>query len=395
MTEVVLVSGVRTAIGTYGGSLREVPATTLATAVTREAICRAGIRPEDVEHVVFGSVNPTAKEDPYIARVAAVNAGVPVRVPAVTVNRLCGSGLEAITLGARLILTGEADVVVAGGVESMSRAPYWSTKTRWGARMGDDTLLDSVLAGLHDPFHQIHMGMTAENVAETYHISRQRQDEYALLSQQRAVRAIQEGRFRSQILPLPIPGRKGETTIFDTDEHPRPDTSLEKLAALKPAFKPDGTVTAGNASGLNDGAAAVVLMSRERAEQLGVPPRARLVSWAVTGCKPEIMGIGPVTAVPKALMKAGLQLSDIDVIEFNEAFAAQVLAVVDQLGLDLDKTNPNGGAIALGHPIGATGAILTVKLLYELERTAQEWGLVTLCIGGGQGIAAVLRREAA
>ncbi|GIW05384.1 MAG: 3-ketoacyl-CoA thiolase [Dehalococcoidia bacterium] len=393
MTDIVLVAGVRTAIGTYGGSLRDVPASELATAVVREALCRANVRPEDVEHVVFGSVNPTSKEDPYIARVAAVNAGIPVRTPAVTVNRLCGSGLEAITAGARLILAGDADVVVAGGVESMSRAPYWSTKTRWGARMGDETLVDSVLAGLHDPFHNIHMGITAENLAEKYTISRERQDEYALLSQQRAVRAIQEGRFRSQILPIPLPGRKGETKLFDTDEHPRPDTTLEKLAALKPAFKPGGTVTAGNASGLNDGASAVVLMTRERADQLGVTPLAQLVSWAVTGCRPEHMGIGPVTAVPKALMKAGLQLGDIDIIEFNEAFAAQVLAVVDELGFDLEKMNPNGGAIALGHPIGATGTILTVKLLAELQRTDKEFGLVTLCIGGGQGIAAVFKRE--
>ena len=393
MTDIVLVSGVRTAIGTFGGSLRDVPASELASAVVREALCRANVRPDDVEHVVFGSVNPTAKEDPYIARVAAVNAGIPVRTPAVTVNRLCGSGLEAITAGARLILAGDADVVVAGGVESMSRAPYWSSKTRWGARLGDDSLLDSVLAGLQDPFHHVHMGITAENVAEKYHISRERQDEYALLSQQRAARAIQEGRFRSQILPISLPGRKGETKLFDTDEHPRPDTSLEKLAALKPSFKPDGTVTAGNASGLNDGASAVVLMTRERAEQLGVTPLAQLLSWAVTGCRPEIMGIGPVTAVPKALMKAGLQLSDIDIIEFNEAFAAQVLAVVDELHFDLDKMNPNGGAIALGHPIGATGNILTVKLLFELQRADKELGLVTLCIGGGQGIAAVFKRE--
>jgi acetyl-CoA C-acetyltransferase len=393
VTDIVLVSGVRTAIGTFGGSLRDVPASELASAVVREALCRANVRPDDVEHVVFGSVNPTAKEDPYIARVAAVNAGIPVRTPAVTVNRLCGSGLEAITAGARLILAGDADVVVAGGVESMSRAPYWSSKTRWGARLGDDSLLDSVLAGLQDPFHHVHMGITAENVAEKYHISRERQDEYALLSQQRAARAIQEGRFRSQILPISLPGRKGETKLFDTDEHPRPDTSLEKLAALKPSFKPDGTVTAGNASGLNDGASAVVLMTRERAEQLGVTPLAQLLSWAVTGCRPEIMGIGPVTAVPKALMKAGLQLSDIDIIEFNEAFAAQVLAVVDELHFDLDKMNPNGGAIALGHPIGATGNILTVKLLFELQRADKELGLVTLCIGGGQGIAAVFKRE--
>jgi acetyl-CoA C-acetyltransferase len=393
VTDIVLVSGVRTAIGTFGGSLRDVPASELASAVVREALCRANVRPDDVEHVVFGSVNPTAKEDPYIARVAAVNAGIPVRTPAVTVNRLCGSGLEAITAGARLILAGDADVVVAGGVESMSRAPYWSSKTRWGARLGDDSLLDSVLAGLQDPFHHVHMGITAENVAEKYHISRERQDEYALLSQQRASRAIQEGRFRSQILPISLPGRKGETKLFDTDEHPRPDTSLEKLAVLKPSFKPDGTVTAGNASGLNDGASAVVLMTRERAEQLGVTPLAQLLSWAVTGCRPEIMGIGPVMAVPKALMKAGLQLSDIDIIEFNEAFAAQVLAVVDELHFDLDKMNPNGGAIAVGHPIGATGNILTVKLLFELQRADKELGLVTLCIGGGQGIAAVFKRE--
>ncbi|MCS6801834.1 MAG: beta-ketothiolase BktB [Chloroflexota bacterium] len=393
MTEIVVVSGVRTAIGSYGGSLRDVPASELATLVVREALCRANLRPEDVDHVVFGMVNPTAKEDPYIARVAAVKAGIPVRTPAVTVNRLCGSGLEAITSGARLILAGDADVVVAGGVESMSRAPYWSMKTRWGARMGDETLLDSVLAGLSDPFDNVHMGITAENVAEKYAVSRQRQDEYALLSQQRAARAIREGRFRSQIVPVAVPDRKGGPTLFEVDEHPRPETNLEKLAALKPAFKPDGTVTAGNASGLNDGASAVVLMSRERAEQLGVPPLAQLLSWAVTGCRPEYMGIGPVTAVPKALMRAGLRLSDIDLIEFNEAFAAQVLAVVDELQLDLDKVNPNGGAIALGHPIGATGTILTVKLLYELQRADQELGLVTLCIGGGQGIAAVFRRE--
>jgi acetyl-CoA C-acetyltransferase len=393
MTDIVVLGGVRTAIGTFGGSLRDVPATDIAAAVTKEALCRANVRPEDVEHVVFGSVIPTAKEDPYIARVAGVNAGIPVRTPAMTVNRLCGSGLEAITTGARLILTGDADVVMAGGVESMSRAPYWSSKTRWGARMGDETLIDSVLNGLNDPFHHIHMGVTAENLADKFKISRERQDEFALMSQQRAVRAIAEGRFKSQILPIPLPGRKGETKLFDTDEHPRSDSTLEKLAALRPAFKPDGTVTAGNASGLNDGASAVVLASRERAEQLGAKPIAKLVSWAVTGCKPEIMGFGPATAVPKALMKAGMTLDDIDLIEFNEAFAAQVLSVVDELHMDLDKTNVNGGAIALGHPIGATGNILTVKLLNELERQDKEFGLVTLCIGGGQGIAAVFQRE--
>lgn len=391
MTEIVLTSTIRTAVGTFGGALKDVPAVDLATLVAKEAISRAGISPTDVEHVVYGNVMHTAPEDPYLPRVAMVKAGVPVTTPAYAVNRLCGSGIEALCTASRILMAGEADVALVGGTESMSRAPYWLRNARWGLRMGDDKLLDSVLAGLTDPFHHIHMGVTGENVAAKYNITRERQDEWGLISQQRAAAAIQNGHFADQIIPVEIPGRRGEVTRFDTDEHPRA-TSAEKLAALKPAFKPDGTVTAGNAAGLNDGAAAMIAMTAEKAKALGSKPVAKVLGWAVVGCSPEIMGVGPIDAVKKVLKKTGLTLDQMDVIEFNEAFAAQVLAVMDTLGMDPAKTNPNGGAIALGHPIGATGAILITKLVHELHRSGGTYGLVTACIGGGQGIAAIFER---
>ncbi|MER3399226.1 MAG: acetyl-CoA C-acyltransferase [Chloroflexota bacterium] len=391
--DVVIVSGVRTAIGTFGGSLKDVPASELGATVVREALRRAGVRPEQVEHVVFGQVLHTAPEDPYIARVVGIKAGLPVEVPGLTLNRRCGSGLEAICTAARMIRLEEADVAVAGGVESMSRVPYWLTKARWGIRLGDDTLVDALVGGLNDPFYHIHMGVTAENLAERYCISRERQDVFALESHRRAIRAIDEGRFKTQIVPVEVPGRKGETVRFEVDEHPRRDTNLDKLSSLKPVFKPGGTVTAGNASGINDGAAAVVLTHRAKAQELGIQPIARLVAYATAGVEPQVMGIGPAPAIRRVLKKAGLNLDDIDVIELNEAFAAQCLAVMDEVGLDPEKTNPNGGAVALGHPVGATGAILTVKAIYELHRIRGQYALVTMCIGGGEGIAAIFERE--
>ena len=390
--EVVIVSAVRTAIGTYGGSLKDTPPTALAALVTREALARAGVDGKDVGHVVFGHVINTEPRDMYLGRVAAIEGGCSVETPGLTLNRLCGSGLQAVISAAQSILLGDTDVAVAGGAESMSRAPYASLATRWGARMGNATLTDMMLGALHDPFDNIHMGVTAENVAAKFDISRARQDEAALESHRRAQQAIAQGRFKEQIVAVPLVGRKG-TVMFDTDEHVRFDAKLEDMSKLKPAFKKDGgSVTAGNASGLNDAAAALVLMERAEAERRGLKPLARLVSYAHAGVDPKIMGIGPVPASRKALEKAGLQVSDLDVIEANEAFAAQACAVSQELGLDPAKVNPNGSGISLGHPVGATGALITVKALYELQRTQGRYALVTMCIGGGQGIACVFER---
>ena len=390
MEDVVLVSGVRTAIGTMGGSLSETPASDLAAAVIREAVSRAGLEPDIIDQVILGCVGQVA-EDGYIARHASVKAGMPIGTPAVTVNRICGSGLEAINTAARWLQTGDAEVIVAGGAENMSMMPYYLRKARYGYRLGDGAIEDGTMDLVTDPFENVPMGITAENLAERFEVSREVQDEYAIRSQERARAAIEAGYFKEQIMPLEV--TKGrETVTFDTDEHPR-QTSMEALAKLRPAFKRDGgSVTAGNSSGINDGAAAVVVTTASKAKELGLKPRLRLVARAESGVEPSIMGSGPIPAIEKALKKAGLTVSDIDVIELNEAFAAVAAACSTALGLPMEKTNPNGGAVALGHPVGATGTILTVKLMHELERTGGRYGLVSLCIGGGQGIATIFER---
>ena len=390
--EVVVVSGVRTAIGTFGGSLKDVAPCELGALVVREALARAGVKGEEVGHVVFGHVINTEPRDMYLSRVAAVNGGVSAETPAFNVNRLCGSGLQAVVSAAQTILLGDADVAIAGGAESMSRAPYLAPAARWGSRMGDAKMVDMMLGALHDPFHTIHMGVTAENVAREFGISREQQDQTALESHQRASRAIRAGYFKDQIVPVTIKSRKGDIQ-FDTDEHVRHDATIEDMTKLKPVFtKENGTVTAGNASGLNDAGAALVLMERSVAEKRGLKPLARLASYGHAGVDPKIMGIGPVPATRKALERAGLSVNDLDVIEANEAFAAQACAVTKELGLDPAKVNPNGSGISLGHPIGATGALITVKALHELQRIGGRYALVTMCIGGGQGIAAVFER---
>jgi acetyl-CoA C-acetyltransferase len=386
--EVVVLSGVRTAIGTYGGSLKDKAPTELGAAVVREAVKRATIKPEEVGHVIFGNVIHTDTHDMYLARVAAVNGGLPVETPAFTLNRLCGSGLQAIVSAAQMIGMGDASVVVAGGAEVMSRGPYWVPGARWGMRMGDGKLIDPVVGGLTDPFNNYHMGVTAENVAAKWGISREQQDELALQSQQRAAAAIQAGYFKEQILPIEVTV-KGKMVAFDTDEHVKANTTMEVLAKLRPVFTKDGTVTAGNASGMNDAAAAVVLMEESQARQRGLKPLGRLVAYAFAGVEPKYMGIGPVPAVKKALERAGLTVQDMDTIELNEAFAAQAIAVIRDLDLPMERTNPNGSGISLGHPVAATGCLLTVKALYELRRTGGKYALVTMCIGGGQGIAAI------
>jgi len=392
-TDVVLVEGVRTAIGRFGGALSPLSASDLGAAVIREVLRRANLEPAQVDEVVIGCVGQVA-EDAYIARTSSIKAGLPKEVPAYAVNRLCSSGLQSIVSAGQAIRLGEAEVVVAGGVESMSNFPYFVRQARFGYRMGHGTLEDGLIVTLSDPFRRYHMGVTAENVAERWGIDRTAQDQVALRSQQRMAEAMRAGLFRDQIVPVTVQDRKGERVV-DTDEHPRPDTTLEQLASLKPAFKEGGTVTAGNSSGINDGAAAVVVMSSDKARTLGLRPRLVLRAAAAAGVEPEYMGIGPVPAVRKALARAGLTLSDIDLIELNEAFAAQAEAVVRDLGLDWDRVNVNGGAIAHGHPVGATGAILTVKLMYEMERRGARYGLVTMCIGGGQGLAAVFENPAA
>jgi len=390
--EVVVASGVRTAIGDFGGSLKDFPPTDLGARVVREVLSRGSVSGEEVDHVVFGNVVHTEPKDMYLARVAAMYGGVAQHTPALTLNRLCGSGLQAIVSAAQCVLLGDAEIAIAGGAESMSRAPYSVPAARFGQRMGDSRLVDMLVGALNDPFQSIHMGVTAENVANKYKISRETQDELALESHRRAARAIANGYFNEQILPVVVPSKKGDN-VFATDEHVRLDASLEDFSRLKPVFaKDNGTVTAGNASGINDAAAAVVLMERGVAEKRGVTPLARLVAYAHAGVDPAYMGIGPVPATRSVLKRAGLTVDDLDVIEANEAFAAQACAVTKELGLDPVKVNPNGSGISLGHPIGATGAILTVKVLYELQRTRGRYALVTMCIGGGQGIAAIFAR---
>lgn len=390
--EVVVVSGVRTAIGTFGGSLKDVPTTELGALVVREALARAQVEGKDVGHVVFGHVVNTEPKDMYLSRVAAMNGGCPETTPAFNVNRLCGSGLQAVVSAAQAIMLGDCDIAIGAGAENMSRAPYASLTSRFGARMGDAKLVDMMVGALHDPFHNIHMGVTAENVAAQFGITRQMQDELAVESHRRAERATQEGRFKSQIVPVMLKTRKGEVA-FDTDEHFRPNCTLEDLAKLKPVFlKDNGTVTAGNASGINDAAAALVLMEAGTARARGLTPMARLVGYAHTGLDPKIMGVGPISATQAVLRKTGLRIDDLDVVEANEAFAAQACAVTKGLGLDPAKVNPNGSGISLGHPIGATGALITVKALHELQRIQGRYALVTMCIGGGQGIAAIFER---
>jgi acetyl-CoA C-acetyltransferase len=392
MTNVVISSAARTAIGSFGRSLKDVPPTTLGATAARAAIDRAGIEPDQVEHVVFGNVIHTAPEDMYLSRVVCINAGVPKEVPAMTLNRLCGSGLQAVVSASQMIQSGDIDVAVAGGAESMSRGAYWMQNARWGARMGDATMTDAVVGALTDPFNKIHMGVTAENLAESHGISREEQDEFAVESHRRAIEAREAGKFEAEIVPVEIKAKK-ETVEFKTDEHMRADVSMEGLAKLRPAFNKEGTVTPGNASGVNDAAAAVVVMSEDTAGKLGAPVRARIVSYAISGVEPKTMGIGPVPAIRKALERAGKTLDDVDVIELNEAFAAQSLAVLKDLGLDTERVNPNGGAIALGHPVAASGAVLVTKIVNEMEREDHKLGLISLCIGGGQGIAMLVARD--
>ncbi|GKS94821.1 acetyl-CoA C-acyltransferase family protein [Acidovorax sp. SUPP2825] len=390
--DVFIVGTARTAIGTFGGTLKDVPNSQLATTVTRAAIERSGLAPDTVGHVVMGNVIPTDTKDAYLARVAAIDAGCPIETPAFNVNRLCGSGLQAIVSAAQAIVLGDCDVAVGGGSESMSRGPYFDTAARYGQRMGDAKSIDYMLGILHDPWQKMHMGITAENVAERYRISRDMQDELAAASQHRAAAAIAAGHFKAQIVPVEIATRKG-TVLFDTDEHVRGNTTLDVLAGMKPAFKKDGgSVTAGNASGINDGAAAVVLVAGDRMAALNARPLARLVGYAHAGVDPAYMGIGPVPATRQVLQRTGLKIEDMDVIEANEAFAAQACAVIQELGLDPAKVNPNGSGISLGHPVGATGAIITTKAVAELHRTGGRYALVTMCIGGGQGIAAIFER---
>ena len=390
--DIFVIATARTAIGSFGGALKDVPNTQLATTVVKAAIARAGIAADAVGHVVMGNVIPTDTKDAYLARVAAIDAGCPIETPAFNVNRLCGSGLQAIISAAQAIALGDCDVAIGGGSESMSRGPYFDQAARYGARMGDAKSIDYMLGILHDPWQKMHMGITAENVAERYGISRQMQDELAVLSQQRAAAAMAAGYFKEQITPVEIATRKG-VVLFQEDEHVRASTTLETLAGMKPAFKKEGgTVTAGNASGINDGASAVVLATGERVAALGLKPLARLVGYAHAGVEPAYMGIGPVPATRKVLERTGLKLADIDVIEANEAFAAQACAVAQELGFDPAKVNPNGSGISLGHPVGATGAIITTKAIAELHRTGGRYALVTMCIGGGQGIAAIYER---
>jgi acetyl-CoA C-acetyltransferase len=391
--DVVVLSGVRTAVGKYGGSLKDMPPADLGAAVVREAVSRSGVEPAEVGHTVFGNVIHTETRDMYLSRVASVNGGLPVETPAFTLNRLCGSGLQAIVSAAQLVMLGDTDVALAGGAENMSRGLYGVPAMRWGARMGPTEAQDMMVGALTDPFDDCHMGVTAENVAGKWGISREDQDALAVQSHQRAAHATAEGYFKEQILPIELKSRKG-TTVFDTDEHIRADASMEGMAKLRPVFNKEGSVTAGNAAGINDAAAAVVLADSEYAERKGLRPMGRLVAYAHAGVEPKYMGIGPVPAVRLVLEKANLKVDDIDVFEVNEAFAAQALAVVRDLSLPEDRTNPNGSGVSLGHPIGATGCILTVKALYELERTGGRRALVTMCIGGGQGIAAIFERAA-
>ena len=390
--EVVIVNGARTAIGDYGGSLKDIPPTELGARVVREAVARSGVDPAQIGQCVFGNVIHTEAKDMYLSRVAAINGGLAHESGALTLNRLCGSGLQAIVSASQYIMLGDIDAAVGGGAESMSRAAYADVTQRWGARMGDSKSIDMMVGALTDPFDTIHMGVTAENVATKCGITREQQDAFAVESHRRATAAQKEGHFKSQILPIELKSKKGPIA-FDTDEHVRGDATAEGMAKLRAVFaKEKGTVTAGNASGINDAASAVVLMEAQAAQRANLKPMARLVAYGHAGIDPKIMGLGPVSAVKAALKKAGLSVRDIDIVESNEAFAAQALGVTAQLDLDPAKVNPNGGAVALGHPIGATGCILTVKAMYELQRTGKRYALITMCIGGGQGIAAIIER---
>lgn len=392
MKEIVIASACRTAIGSYGGTLKGVSAADLGATVVKAAVERAGIKPEQVDEVIFGDVLQAGLGQ-NVARQVSIKAGLPIECTAMTINIVCGSGLKAVALAANQIIAGESEIVVCGGTENMSAAPYAVPTARWGARMNNVQMIDiTVNDGLWDAFNNYHMGITAENVAEQYGLTREMQDEFAARSQNRAEAAVKSGRFRDEIVPITIPQRKGDPVVFDTDEFPRFGTTEQTLAKLRPAFKKDGTVTAGNASGINDGAAALVVMSKEKAEELGVKPLATIVSYATAGVDPKIMGVGPVPATKKALAKAGLEIKDMDLVEANEAFAAQSLAVARDLGLDMEKTNVNGGAIALGHPVGASGARILVTLLHEMEKRDSKYGLATLCIGGGQGQALIVKR---
>ncbi|SHH25834.1 acetyl-CoA C-acetyltransferase [Caloranaerobacter azorensis DSM 13643] len=392
MREVVIVGAARTPIGSFGGSLSKLSAVDLGVAAAKEAIKRAGIKEEMIDEVIVGNVlSAGLGQNP--ARQIAINAGLPDTIPAMTINKVCGSGLRAVSMAAQFIMLGDADIILAGGTESMSNAPYIVPKARWGLRMGHSELIDTMIQdGLTDIFNNYHMGITAENIAEKWNISREEQDEFALQSQLKAERAQKEGKFKDEIVPVEVPQRKGEPIIVDTDEYPRHGTTIEKLAKLKPAFKKDGTVTAGNASGINDGAAMLIVMAKEKAEELGIEPLVTIKSYASAALDPKIMGYGPVPATKKALERAGLKVEDLDLIEANEAFAAQSIAVMKDLGLDPEKVNVNGGAIALGHPIGASGARILVTLIYEMIRRKSKYGLATLCIGGGQGAAVVVER---
>jgi acetyl-CoA C-acetyltransferase len=389
--EVFVVGAARTAIGTFGGSLKDVPLSELGTTAIREAVARSNVEPAGVGHVVMGNVVPTEPRDAYLSRVAAVEAGIPKETPAFNVNRLCGSGLQAIVSAAQSLLLGDAEVAVGAGAESMTRGAFVLPAARWGARLGDATAADYVVGILHDPFQRVHMGVTAENVAQREGITREMQDALALESQRRASRAIAEGRFTTQIVAVSVPSKKGSAP-YEIDEHVRGDVTAERLASMKPVFKEGGTVTAGNASGLNDGAAAVVLASGAAVKARSLRPLARLVAYAHAGVEPSLMGLGPIPATHLALQKAGLAIKDLDIIEANEAFAAQAAAVAKGLELDPAKVNPNGSGISLGHPVGATGAIITTKAIYELQRIRGRYALVTMCIGGGQGIAAIFER---
>ena len=389
--EVFVVSAARSAIGTYGGTFKDTPLADLATTIVKAAIERSGAPADAIGHLAMGTVVTTEPRDCYLSRLAAVNAGLSKETPAFNVNRLCGSGLQAIVSAAQAILLGDCEIAIGAGAENMSRGAYLLPTNRWGARMGDTQVIDLMVGALHDPFHKIHMGITAENVAEQFGITRDMMDALTVESHQRAARAIAEGRFAEQIVPIEIKTRKGMVQ-FTTDEHVKADTTLETLAKMRPAFKKDGSVTAGNASGINDGAGALVLASGEAVKAHGLKPLARLVTYAHAGVEPTIMGIGPVPATRKALARSGLSIADLDVIESNEAFAAQACAVTKELGLDPAKVNPNGSGISLGHPIGATGAVITTKAIYELHRIQGKYALATMCIGGGQGIAAIFER---
>ncbi len=391
MRDVVVVSGARTAIGGYGGSLKDFPATRLGAIAIREAVSRAKVDPASIGHVVMGSVIHGEARDMYLSRVAAVDAGIPVGTPCLTVNRLCGSGLQSIVSAMQHLLLGDCDIAVAGGAESMSRAAYFLPAGRWGQRMGDASVVDAMTGALHDPFGHGHMGVTAENIAAKYGFTREEQDAFALESHRRAAQALESGRFKDQVVPVEIKARKGMEQ-FDTDEHVRRGATAADFARLKAVFKKDGTVTAGNASGINDAGAALVLMEAKAAARANLKPLARIVAYAHAGVEPQLMGLGPIPAVRKVFEKAGLKPADMDVVESNEAFAVQAMAVTRDLELDPARVNPNGGAVALGHPVGATGSILAVKALHELERTKKRHALVTMCIGGGQGIAAIFER---